>query len=183
MRSQVGKALRSQFEMRLRGAYPSFKKMSLSLPGGSRLYEWAVSEELALYIMLQVGDRHDRFNLSIGFGEPGRMPRPTSPDSYEEAASAPGIFRLGWIVRKPYRDIWWNIDPLASSSGKLLMEGKLVGRQLPPEEESVAAIPALLDAAFGELAAYAVPFFKDVTRRRGVELKLPATTAATLEGA
>jgi hypothetical protein len=172
MRSSVGKALRSQFEARLRSAYPAFHRMTVPLPAGSRKYEWQVSERLSVYLMLQLDDRHDRFNLSIGFGEAGHSPRPTSPQSYDEAVGAPGFFRLGWIIRRPYRDLWWNIDPLASSSGKLLMAGKLVGRQLPPEAECIAAIPALLDSAFAELAEHALPFFVEVARREGAELKL-----------
>jgi hypothetical protein len=168
----VSKALRSQFEARLSLVYPGFERMAVTLPGGSKKYAWAVTEHFAAYLMLQIDEKRDRFNLSIGFGEPGRAPRPTVPSSYEQAVATPGFFRLGWIVRRPYRDIWWNIDPLASSGHKLLMAGKLVGRQLPPEDECIAAIPGLLDSAFAELAEHAVPFFKDAAGRLGIDLNL-----------
>jgi hypothetical protein len=101
MRSAVGKALRSQFEARLRSTYPAFHRMALPLPAGSRKYEWQVSERLSVYLMLQLDDRHDRFNLSIGFGEAGHSPPPTSPQSYDEAVDAPGFFVSGPLVQIP----------------------------------------------------------------------------------
>jgi hypothetical protein len=59
------------------------------------------------------------------------------------------------------------------------MERKLVGRQLPSEEEGIAAIPALLDSAFAELTEHAIPFLVDAARRRGVELNLRAGGSAS----
>lgn len=162
MRSLVGRELRKQFEGKLKERYPCFERVPATLPGGSRLYGCYVAEGLSVYVLLQIPESGERFNLSIGYGD--KVPLPTHPSNYDDAICRSGLFRIGRIVYRPYRDHWWNVDPLASSP-----DGLLIGRQLPSEEECVARLPNLIAEAFDVVRQHAIPFFEDVARRHGIE--------------
>jgi hypothetical protein len=126
---------------------------------------WRVGDDLAFYIELEVSNKYDSFNASVGFGVPGALPRPYSPVTPESARHQPGSFRLAYLMRDPssvppvpYHDGWLELDPEVSP---------YVPHVSAPVETCLAKLPMLLDQIFERLAGYAFPFFAHVATSRG----------------
>jgi hypothetical protein len=90
----------------------------------------------------------------------------------EQALDQSGRLRIGQVTESPFRDRWWLVDPRKfdpKNPDDFFTEFDPGWREPTPEDECLRRIPVLVEHAFGLLASYAVPFWKDVARRRGLE--------------
>jgi hypothetical protein len=159
MRSPLGKLLRKELEQRLLSAYPEFRRSPELWSDPLWGYVREVSPELSFYVALQIHQRRDSFNFSVGFGEGGKRPPFDSPRR-AEAMNKPALFRLSLLKADFAPDVWWHVDP---------GEAETFGPSNPMAvQECAARIPALLDDALAQLAEYAIPFFHEVARLRGI---------------
>jgi len=169
MRGKLGKAVRTQFDKRMKGMFAQFSVTTddRALPG-SRLYRWQMTDQICAFILLQMG-RADEFTIELGWSRDGRFPFESMlgfpvdfPDRgiYKDKPSANGFrFRLVTLWDPHGNDFWELVAK--PSLDESLRRLDLVSRGIevdPPVDVVLGEVPRAVEDAIQKIEKYAIPY-------------------------
>ena len=169
MRSAVAKALRGQFEKRLKQELPGFTPVKgADIPAGDRLYQRALGDKLTLYVLLEAHHLEDWFNISLAWSEKNRWPA-------RLVGLSPGDPPREGEMRFRFRDLWenvsigrwWEIVPPPET------DAGYIERALNPlpVEDALAKVPPFVEDAIQHLRNEGWTYFKSVAEEHGFRLE------------
>ena len=178
MRSELAKAVKKQFEARLKRELPQFRPVtSAETPAGCRLFEWQVASELSTFLLLVIS-RDDRFTVEGAWSSDGQFPNrllPGYPINFpaenvrrDEPKDGRFRFRLSRLWQ-PRGDPWWELVPQPSMAELQARLDRLAQGIIddPPVEEALQKVEPLVDDAVRKVALHAVPYFLEIARSLG----------------
>lgn len=169
MRSAVGKALRGQFEKRLKQGMPGFTlAKGVEIPPGDRLYQRALGGKLTLYVLLEIHHLEEWFNISLAWSEKNRWPdRLVSLSPDDSPRDGEMRFRLRELWEKVPIGRWWEIVPPPETDQGYIDRAF----KPPPIEEVLAEINPLVEDAIQHLRNEGWTYFKSVAEEHGFSLE------------
>jgi hypothetical protein len=177
MRSRLGKAVRKEFESRLKRAVPEFVLVSGDeVPSGCRLFRWQIAPNVTVFLFLQPSPyTQDSFTVEGAWSLDGTYPIEEFPGNpvdlpehgiqRDEPKEGSFRFRLGKLWTN--QDVWWELVP-SPSLDELDRQLERLSRGIiedPPIEEALAKVKPLVEDAVGRVVSYAVPYFLSIAKR------------------
>ncbi len=172
MRKEYGKVLREAFARRLAERLPRFKPVRTGsdyLFPGERVFCWAVSGDLHLYVILTPDQRgHDAFTVELGWSRLGRFPELSMrPNIMGPALDGAEFARDEAVVRLPYLTgipEWWTVEEIPDP---LTLEALMEQQRKRSPAEAEAQVQPLLTEAMDSLETAGVEFFRAFLRQAG----------------
>lgn len=163
MRKLLAKEVREQFARRLQAELPQFQKIShAKLPAGYSLYQWRVRPGLSFYLLLEIDQKRDRFNLEVSWSRKDRWPENVfTMLPSDEPVDGEIRFRLPRLWMTTSASYWWEIvpePPFEAPAEEFL-------KPPPPVEEVLPRTRELVEDAIAHLKNEGMSYFNHIVQQ------------------
>ncbi len=157
MRKELGKALRDEFDARLKKLYPQFvQEKVIPNPLGCRLYVWRMRDELKVFLQLYPSNKEDCFTIEIGSSDQLGFDELGLFFGQHEFPPVNTRSRLPLLYTRPRNDYWWYL------SNRSTIYDDFFTFQEDPIGESLTKIEPALNEVFDNIERYAIPYFQSL---------------------
>jgi hypothetical protein len=179
MNRQLGKVLRKRFAEELRERLPQFRCVKGHANSGTfNTYEWSVSADLHVYVVLQINTRFDSFTIELSWskhqGYPAHLnlmfPRdiPLSRIPRDQPKDGEFKFRLSNLYAD--KDVWWELIPRPTIE-EILEQQRILIEEGTMHEDSIEAglerVDPCVKDAVDKLIEHGIPFVLSAAAANG----------------
>jgi len=157
MRSQLGKSLRKEFDLKLEKEFSQFNVDKTAIvPSGCKVYVCKIREDFWAFFVLVISPKDDSFTIEVAWTKNKEFPKYaiTLPNEIPKEGNA--RFRLSRLI-SPSSDHWWYL-----ARKKMLDDDLFISDE--PLENCLKKVSPSVNEAIKQLKNYAIPYLKEIQK-------------------